>query len=959
MDEEDRRPEAQFGAELRLLRQQAGLTVRELASRLHRSHSSIVEYERGVRLAPADAVAQYEEYFQLAPGALAAPREEARQARRDLDSPPDAGDKPAVCPYKGLEAFQYDDAALFFGREAQVEDVLTRFGRGKFFAVIGPSGSGKSSFVRAGLLAGIAADATVPPQLVVLTPGDDPLEELARQVNDVVPDGEAVRAHDLRSDPHSLAKAMRGGGARSLVIAVDQFEELFTLCPDEMARRCFVDALMAAWRGPASQVSLILALRADYYGYLADYPELAGAVQRHQELLAPMLRGDLQRAIEGPAEPCHLRLQPGLPQTILDDVTGQPGALPLLSHALFETWKHREVATLTVRGYRDAGGVRGAIAKTAETTFEDMSDADQAIARWIFIRLTDIGDGDEPVRRRVARAELDTPARPADAVDRVLRVLAAARLVTIEQDAVVLAHEALLRHWTRLQGWIDTDRAGLLIHRRLTAAAREWAGLGREAAALYRGERLAGASEWAAEHAEDVSSLEHEFLAAGRAGAQRSTRRLKGLAAVLATLVVIAAVLGLLARDQRDTARDEAANATSLALATFSGSSLSARPDVALALALEAYREAPREEASSAVFRALQAERSAGLRGVLAAPDSLFELAFSPDGKTLATAGGDDGGVLLWDPSTRSQVGRLAGETGSVIDVAFSPDGTLLAGASADGAIMLWSPVTRTRVGRLGGRPGEPPRVVSGVAFSPNGRTLAAADEEGTVELWNVATRKRGKRLTGESPFSAVAFSPDGKLIAAAGANSRIALWDATTHEPAGELLGHANGVTALAFSPDSKTLASAGADDEIRVWDIAAGTTATVLTGHTDFVYAVAFSPDAKTLASGGADNTVRLWNPATGARLVRLTGHTSQVSGVAFSPDGATLASAGGLDATIRLWNPSVRTPITRARGARAGCQRRRVQPDRRQDARLGECRYLGLALEHGDGHAAPTAK
>ena len=333
MDEEDDRPEAQFGAELRLLRQQAGLTVRELASRLHRSHSSIVEWERGARLAPAEAAQQYEVLFELAPGALTAPREEARQARRALDFPPDARHEP-LCPYKGLEAFQYDDAALFFGREAQVDEVLERLGRERFFAVIGPSGSGKSSFVRAGLLAGIAAEsatADAPAQLVVLTPGEDPLDELARQLNVVFEQGERLRVADLRSDPGRLARATRAAGGRSLVIAVDQFEELFTACRKQTDRRYFVEALMAAWRLPSSQVSLIVALRADYYGYLADYPELAGAVMQHQALLAPMTRSDLQRAIERPAELCHLRLQPGLPQTILDDLTDQPGALPLLS----------------------------------------------------------------------------------------------------------------------------------------------------------------------------------------------------------------------------------------------------------------------------------------------------------------------------------------------------------------------------------------------------------------------------------------------------------------------------------------------------------------------------------------------------------------------------------------------------------------------------------------------------
>jgi transcriptional regulator with XRE-family HTH domain len=522
----DDTPEARFGARLRQVRVDAGVSVRRLAKELDRAHSTISDFENGRRLPGVEVVEQYEDYFGLARGMLGAQRERARAER--LESPRDGtvdenlGE--VVCPYKGLQPFESEDADVFFGRETQLDEVLARLAVARFVAVVGASGSGKSSFVRAGLLAAITQQTTnngvARPLVALLTPGERPLDELTSAVNTATADTVRVLADELRTDPDRLRLATQRAHEGGLVIAVDQFEELFTLCDDDTERRCFVDALLAAWRDPASHVTVIVALRADFYGRVAAYPELATAVVAHQTLSGPMTPVELRRAIELPALQTGLTLQPGLADTMLEDFAGEPGALPLLSHALLETWKRRRRLMLTVSGYREAGGVRGAIAQTAERTLQSLPEADQAIARSIFLALTDISltpmaESAELTRRRVDRAGC-AGCIPSAQRDRVLAILAAARLVTIDERTVVVAHEALICYWPRLRNWIEADRAGLHTQRRLTAAAHEWDTLHREPAALFRGAKLAAASEWATEHPNHLSGLERDFLAASQ-----------------------------------------------------------------------------------------------------------------------------------------------------------------------------------------------------------------------------------------------------------------------------------------------------------------------------------------------------------------------------------------------------------------------------------------------------------
>jgi formylglycine-generating enzyme required for sulfatase activity len=451
-------------------------------------------------------------------------------------------------PYMGMRYFDTSNAGLFYGREALTRELAARVANEPFLAIVGASGSGKSSVARAGLIPALQMGA-----VHVIAPTAHPLESLATSLTR---DSESVTVtatlmDDLQNDSRSLRlfirKILASSGKPNLLLLVDQFEETFTLCKDAAERSAFIENLLAAADEDDGRVCIVLTLRADFYHHCAEYEGLRLALEKHQAYIGAMTSDELREAITAPAQKNGWDFQPGLVDLILRDVGTEPGALPLLSHALLETWKRRQGRTLTLAGYADAGGVKKAIAQTAESVYDHLTPAEQTIARGIFLRLTELGEGTQDTRRRVKLDELGQ-AKAGDAVIKVLKTLTDARLVTAEQDSAEVAHEALIREWGTLRKWLDEDRESLRLQHHLTESAQEWERRGREAGELYRGARLKQLQDWLKEHGDALSPLEGEFVKASQnSKKQERTRQFiwAGVGFVSSLVVEITVIIAL------------------------------------------------------------------------------------------------------------------------------------------------------------------------------------------------------------------------------------------------------------------------------------------------------------------------------------------------------------------------------------------------------------------------------
>ncbi len=982
-------------------------------------------------------------------------------------------------PYKGLRPFYEADAPDFFGRDALTERLLARLAptqmasippperalperqggdvppeplaraahresQGRFLAVVGPSGSGKSSVVRAGLIPALRRGALQGSDdwfVIQMLPGAHPIEELEAALLRIAVNPPESLLNQMREDARGLLRAVKralpdddaGHGQSELVLLVDQFEEVFTLVEDESERAQFLDALITAVTDPRSRLRVIVTLRADFYDRPLQYAGVGELMRQQTEVVLPLSSVELERAIAGPAERVDVALEPGLMAEIVADVTDQPGTLPLLQYALTELFERRSGSTLTLEAYQEIGGVLGALGRRAEELYAGLSAEGQEAARQLFLRLVTLGEGSSDgltsldTRRRVLRGELESLTTgdrgQTTVMDELIELYGRYRLLTFDRDPVTrgptveVAHEALLREWGRLREWLDASREDLRAHRRLTAAATEWIDANQDAGFLLRGSRLDRFEAWAAETDLALTKVERDYLEASvtlreqrqaerereralaeeqrrraeieRQRAEDQTRRsrhLRWLAGGLAGALILAIVATAFARKQWNESQESLRLSISHRLTAAAINNLDRYPERSVLLALEAVLatysadKSVTKEANHALRRALQASRAQ--LTLLGHAGPVYGVAVSLDGKRLATASGDRT-AKVWDAASGEELITLSGHTRAVWSVAFSPEcvsppdggpegcGARLATASEDGMAKVWDVATGQELLTLAGHTGP----VWSVAFSPAcisqpdggpercGMRLATAGEDGTVKVWDVATGQELLTLSGHTgPVYGVAFSPEcvsppgggpeqcGTRLVTASGDGTAKVWDVSAAFDTGleasvaavsgqELLtlaGHTGPVWSVAFSPECVSppdggpercgtrLATGGEDGTARLWDAASGEELVTFSGHSGAVRGVAFfspecvsPPDGRPercgtrLATVSEDETVKVWPLAPGVgsfgrELLTLSEHTGPVYGVAFSPGGTRLFTASG-DRTARVWNIS----------------------------------------------------
>jgi len=908
-DPENVQTREDLGRALTVLRSEAGLTVRELARRVDAPAATLGDYFAGRHLPGARQLPLYHAILHAC-GVRDAPAVErwvAALTRVRLTGDGRAAKGPA--PYRGLDAFGEADADLFFGRRAEVGELLDRLGRirerssaagGGAVAVVGPSGSGKTSLLMAGLLpevrAGAQGDEATRWDIVVLTP------------DQLVPAAQG---------------APNGAPATPTLVVIDQLETALTF---PAARR---SDLMALVEQLQQRSLVVLGLRADFYQAALTEPTLLGAL-RDQVILGPMTADELREAVVGPLRHVGAGIEEGLVDLILADLTPgsppgfahEPGALPLLSYALLATWERATRNQLTISDYRAVGGLRGAVRQAAEALYEDLSGPEQEQARRLFTRLVRLDGDGPPTRRRASRSELVSGGSAADGrtAEAVLERFVGARLLTADAQTVQVSHEALLDAWPRLAAWVDADRDWLRTHHRITDAAQSWVESGRDEALLWRGGRLETALELTAapEHERNLNHTEREFLSASSAhrhaqerARRRRTRRTQQLLAVVTALAVAASVLAVVAVDARTAAERARDQALSRQVAVESQQLQPTDPSLAAQLALAAYRISPTVQARSTLVDATAGEIPARLLG----PVGPEFVAVAERGRLLAVAQSATDTVALYRlrPSGRTELAqvRVGPPSDSDFAVALSASGRLLAAGGTTDAVGLWDVADPARPRRLATLRGLSSTVYS-LDFAPGDRRLAAADADGTVHQWSLTAGGRPAagtvlRMPGDAAAKAVAYSPNGTWLAAAGLNGALAVW--ATGDPAPFVAAGTAGTDfeSVTFDPRGTQLAvGSGNDHTLEIWDLSTGGRLQLAHGPftvaTSEVNSTAFSPDGSLLAVGAADGSLQLYDTRTWTPVATF-GDPDPVTSLAFTPGGHHLASADSGGVT-RIW-------------------------------------------------------
>lgn len=867
--------------------------------------------------------------------------------------PASGGDRSVPNPYQGLSAFDVAASPFFFGRQELTQKLCARFealfdspGATRLLAILGPSGSGKSSVARAGLLAALTRASVAgaqPLRTAILKPGARPLESLARALvpllppaTQVLPASQALAIEQLLRSAAEPTQGLRRFADElpqiaqcPLVLLVDQFEEVYTLCTDPAERDALVGLLLHAASEPSRHLAVILTLRSDFLGETQRYHGPLNRLIAAQAVIVPAMSPDeLRETITRPAEQAGFQIDANTTELLLRDVQGSEGALPLLEFALTRIFTGLTQGCPAAETLRRLGGVGGALAGEAQASYRALSDREQTIARRALSRLVHLGEGTRDTRRRVPIAELCGRSDSETDVLAVLRRFATpeSRLVTLSGDAdrpiAEVTHESLFDAWQDFRRWIDERRADRRFHDRVAEAARLWSEAGRPAGRLWRPPDLDILRGYHRRMPDELNAQQAEFLRASEAALQ-TERRLRTLltGAGLALMLLMIAGLAFGVQQQRQRVREVTAKEAAVRgekvraqesqenyrqqlLSTYVEQG---RQELLAGHSLDALLWLQRAYANQSNHPMLLYLLKQAMRLVDATQTVFFDSSrhlryaiFSPDSRRIAILR-EYGKVEIWDAGFKQTLLTLDERTDYVESVSFSSDGNYLVAAQQGNTARIWDAVS--------GKPllylrGHTQRVYS-ASFSPDGKRVVTAGDDKIARIWDAASGRLLLQLKGHLySIKTAGFSPDGQRVLTASADNTARLWDAASGKLLLQLKGHTGPIESASFSPDGRRIATASSDRTARLWDAATGEQLRELKGHTNFVYSADFSPDGHRIVTASYDKTARIWDADSGEPIDVLEGHADSVFGASFSRDGRRILTASS-DGSIRIWN------------------------------------------------------
>lgn len=874
-------------------------------------------------------------------------------------------------PYKGLAYFEFEDAEYFYGRQKLTDELLEKVRKNNFLAVMGASGSGKSSVTRAGLVYQLKLGEQISGSdkwiISIFQPGNYPLQSLAEALaKGILVDNqdsedeirekiaEAKEYIDRGSD--GLEKLISQANTKRVVIVIDQFEEVFIHCKDDNEKEKFLECLLNTLpKVENNKLCLVLVFRADFFGRCAEqeYYGLARKIQQHLVAVTPMDDDELKDAIEGPANELGVNVGSTLKRDLVTEVKTEPGSLPLLQYFLEKNWEENQKSWQLGNAKKLVNKINKPLNRVLEdyanNVYKDLPQKERWIAKYIFLKLTYLGENTGHTRKKTAASELDNTSRyESEDINIVKQKLIDNKLIITstekrddgsEVEFVNLIHDALIIHWSKLRFWLNEYSLYSKSKEYIEEKARKWKASKYDTSYLYTGEELKE-TEKSIEKYGDILALKtsaKDFIQASikyrdeqklkeeqeqqRKNDDKNRRNRNDLLSVVGVVFIVIVLIGIIvfsnwSSDRASTEQNEKyLSNQSVALTSYSKTLFNDKRQFdALLEALRAIVPLKKQELPlpnnikpvlrQAIDGVKELDRLEGHQG------SIYHVGFSPDGKILAS-GSLDKTIKLWNVETGEEIlPGLSKHNRKVYNVIFNPgNGSQLASSSADGTIRLWNLETGEygKYKTLTGHKGK----VYGLSFSQDGKIIASSSLDKTIKLWNVKTGKEvfSPLIGHEGKVYSISFNPQNNTQLVSGsADGTVRLWNIETGES--KILSNRDyNVSNVSFSPDGQKLASGSTDGTVHIWNLETGKEFNTLNKHKLNVSSVSFSLDSKTLASGSFDNTIKLWDVATGKQITTIAGHKDWIYDVSFNPkdgkDGRKILASGSADGTIRLWD------------------------------------------------------